>query len=327
MAALIPQVHLIICMDPRVAPGPVLHALDVLRAKEWQTETVLVCDLSWKKYISAEQSALYLDRKQFFHSDFVGTKNEIVKVDALEDFLAKLDDFEITQLTQVGELSWGRWLQTYFDEEEIEKKKHIEVRVGDVAAIEVANQLAEGFNIDLAEMVKINTKSDTIYIDPYVEGEVSTKFMHWLDKEKVNLPEWCNVICNEEDKASFEAMGLEENLIVESEIDAHLFNQGVVVFDEDSPFAQASRSFNVAYCSFSEIKNPKCIYIPGDIACAIEDDLHWVEFLNLLTYWKKGRLRELAFQWNEMPVSIQLVEGFGYRMSLKSLNDSFLFFL
>lgn len=62
----IPQVHLFVCLDPRLSPGPVLQCLDYLRAKNWQKEIVLLCGQHWKNFINAEQGVIYFDKSDLF---------------------------------------------------------------------------------------------------------------------------------------------------------------------------------------------------------------------------------------------------------------------
>ena len=93
MKDLIPEVHLFIALDPKVSPGPILQALDFFRVKEWQQETVLVCDSSWKKYVNVDQAVIFMDKEQFYS----GTSSQgTVNTDVLEQFLEQLDSFQIS---------------------------------------------------------------------------------------------------------------------------------------------------------------------------------------------------------------------------------------
>mgnify|MGYP003683650237 CR=1 FL=1 len=320
MASLIPEVHLIICMDTRVPIGATLHALDILRAQDWQKEIVLLCDKSWQDYITVEQPAIFLDRKQFFHETSM-SKDSIVNTQALENFLHQLDDFEIKHVIQLGELSWGRWITAYLSDIKPLDYQEIKFSNKKVTAVEVINRISDELGIDITNHQKEIPRNALVYIDPYKNDELSKDLMNILAEGIGQVPSWVNIISKESDQHYFNQMGLEDNTIDPEETSINLFNQFVLCFDENSKFAQASRSYNVALYGCEEENSSSSAFLPGDILIQSDEVVHFSELYNVLSYWKRGRLKELAFQWVNMNIDIDVIESFHHRVERRKLQS------
>lgn len=315
MFTLVPEVHLFICLDPRVSPGPVLHCLDVARAQDWQQETVLICDESWRPFVNIDQPVLFIDRQKILSHSSENTEEAMA---GLEGFLEQLDHFEIKQITQLGDLYWGRWLQAYFENEE---KTLIQVidwqSQAELSSLQVVNDLAHELALDMTSMISQEKKGAAIYIDPYQGSKLSAEFLRLIKNTDLSiLPHWLNVVVHEKDFQSLAEFGLEDYLVDFSEFEMSLFNQSVLCFSDQSVFAQTSRSYNVA---LFQVEGESSLFVPGDIKISTNEDIHISELTNILAYWRTKRLKELAFQWLNMGVEISCIEDFHGRVIKRNL--------
>jgi hypothetical protein len=311
MFSLVPDVHLFVCLDPRVAPGPVLHGLDLARTLHWKSETVLLCDESWRSYVNVDQPVLFIDRKKILN----GHHN--LDTESLEILLEQLDHFEIEKITQLGELSWARWIEAYFQEEQLGPIHKINWEQSSLSSLQVMNDLINELALE-TEVTKPPATS-AVYIDPYEGDDLSPSFLDMLDPELTkHLPSWLCFIVKDKDKTLFQEYGLEDNTVECDDVQMTLFNQSVLCFSELSPLAQTSRSYRVAY--FGK-QSQKALFVPGDMKVEPKDSLHFLELCQLLSYWRAGRLKELAFQWFTMNVEIQMVESFHGRLTLRNLMN------
>ncbi len=314
MMSLVPEVHLFICLDPRISPGPILHLLDVARAQDWQQETVLICDESWKPFVNIDQPVLFIDRDRVFGQDSQGAANSLPY---LENFLEQLDNFEIQHITQIGNLSWGRWLEVYFDSESSAPMQSLNWEEKQISSLQIINDLAQELGLDLGSFVNAEKKSSGVYIDPYVEGKLSQEFLKLVsDLNGISVPSWLSIVCQDEDVETLSQLGLEDCLVEPSECETSLFNQPVFCFSDQSMFAHTSRAYNIAIYK-SETENS--LFVPGDISIEPNTDIHISEIFNILAYWRTKRLKELAFQWLNMGIKINCIENFYGRAVRRNL--------
>lgn len=313
MSRLVSEVHLFIAIDPQISPGPILQSLDYFRVKEWQQETVLICDVSWRPYVNIDQPVIFLDKGEFYS----GSTKEVVNTDILDHLLEQLDSFEISNITQIGELSWGRWLQAYLQEIADAQYIKIDWNKNTGTSIQLINDVAEELAIDLSAPLTDKPRSSAIYIDPYDGHKLSKKFVDLIqNKGSVKLPEWLNVIVKNKDHKLFSHLNIEENLVDFSESEMNLFNQFVLCFSDSSSFALTSRSYSVA---LFDCESDQSLFVQGDITINPQENIHFSELLNILSYWKAGRLKELAFQWFNMGIDIHSVEFFHSRIVKRNL--------
>lgn len=288
-----------------------MHGLDLSRAQEWKQETVLVCDESWKKYVSVDQPVLFIDRNRLFQ------KQSSQGVDYLDQFLEQLDHFEIKKVTQIGELSWGRWISAYFEKDVDISFKKIEWEGSFLSSLELLNAIGDEFGLDLNAPVQTSAKSSAVYVDPYIGGELSPLFVKMArNTGAFSIPSWVRILCNESDVDQLSALGLSDHLVDNGETESQLFNQSILCFSDDSLFAQTSRSYNVALIN---VDSEQSLFLPGDLSICFQEDLHFSELINILSYWKMKRLKELAFQWLNMGVEIEYVESFHSRVMKRNL--------
>ncbi len=313
MHALVPEVHLFICLDPRVSPGALLHSLDIARAQDWKQETVLICDESWRAYVNLDQPVLFIDRKKVFE----GSQKPNDGFRYLEDILEQLDHFEIKQVTQVGDLAWGRWLGAYFEDQPSVKTHVIDWGEKNVSSLELINDLANELALDITAPRQSQSKSASVYIDPYCGTSLSTEFLKLFGNlNGFQLPSWLSIIVKDDDIEKLNQMGLSECLVEYSESESQLFNQSILCFSDASPFAQTSRSYNVALYN---TKTSQSLFVADDIFINSKEDIHASELFNILSYWKMKRLKELAFQWLNMGIEIHCLENFHSRVVCRNL--------
>ena len=312
MSPAVPQVHLLICFDERVLPGVVLQSLDILRTKQWQHETVLICDESWKPYVNIDQAVIFVDKKVF-----EGVKAGQPATHSLELVLDQLDNFEIVEVTQIGKLNWGRWIVGYFDDDHNVKKNSINWDEKELSSIQVINDLTHELAIDPTSPSSGRIKSQAVFIDPYVENELCPSFLEMLDKIDAQYwPHWLQIIIHNKDKDKIKNASMDQHIVDISEHEISLFNQSILCFSENSPYCQTSRSYNVAVIGG---KNSKALFLPGDISIQFSEPSHPLELFNILAYWKANRLRELAFQWLNMGIEIWFIESFLGRVASRNL--------
>lgn len=313
MLPAVSDVHLFICLDMKVSPGAVLQCLDLVRAKNWQQECVLLCDEKWKDYVSTDQPVLFIGKKDFYKVE----KENVVNLDELNQFLEQLDQFSIQKVTQIGDLSWGRWIYAYLDENPHMKISKSNWSNRSLSSIEVINDLASELSLDLETPLMKREKSSTVYIDPYEGDSLSVDFLSLISTVDCGLiPEWLNIAVKENDRKTLVAKGLEESLVGLDEMEMSLFQQSVLCFSDQSPFALRSRSYNVAVMNKTSNQS---LFLPGDIAIHPERDCHFTEVMNILSYWKLGRLKELAFQWFNMGITVHTLEVFCNRVMKRDL--------
>lgn len=312
MFEVVPEVHLFVCLDPALSPGPVLQALDYTRAKCWQSEAIIVCDTSWKPFVNIDQSVLYVSKDDFFNKE-----NQTLNAEVLENFLEQLDEFGITKVTQLGELGWGRWLNAYLEGIEGLEYSKITSSSASINSIEAMNELASDLEIDLTLPVSEKTKSSAIYIDPYEADQLSPQFIELAENlGSQKIPEHIFIISRDEDLERLEGYGLGDSLVDFEESQVGLFNQFVLCFSDQSPLALTSRSYQVALFN---CEAQKSLFVPGDISISTKQDIHFSELINILAYWKSKRLKELAFQWLNMGVEVKVLEVFHSRVILRNL--------
>lgn len=299
----IQQVHLFLCLDPRISPGPVLQCLDLLRAKNWQKEIVLLCGSHWKNFVTEGQSILFFDKSD-------------LAIDGVERILEQLDQFELTRVTQIGQLAWGRWIKAYLDQQGSLQQDLIVLQDKEISSIQLMNEICQELALDLAVPIGESPRSSTVFVDPYENATLSPKFLELFANPKKRFPEWLQIIARQEDYMQLGNLGLGDNLIDESESAMSLFNQNVLCFSDQSQLAVASRSYNVA---LFQCATDQSLFLQGDISINPEETIHVSELLNILTYWKTKRLRELAFQWYNMGIEIQLIELFHRRVIKRNL--------
>jgi hypothetical protein len=312
MFALVPEVHLFICLDAKVAPGPVLQCLDLARAQDWQQETVLLCDQSWKPYVNIDQPVIYVDKEKIFSSANIGNS-----LDPLEELLQQLDSFEVQRITQVGQLTWGRWLQVYFEADSDTPVERLTWDENTLSSLQVMNDLTQELSLDISSAQPDSKRSGVVYVDPYDGDSLSPVFLRLLENANASMiPEWLNFICKEEDTEVFKEMGFDESVVELSELETSLFNQSVLCFSDQSVFSHTSRSYNIAIFGGDGLSS---LFLPGDISIVSSADLHVTELFNILAYWRMCRLKELAFQWFNMGIEVFCIEDFHGRVVRRNL--------
>lgn len=315
MLPLVPQVHLFVCLDSRIAPGVVLHALDLARAQDWQQETVLICDESWSHRVNIDQPVMFIDKGRLFNQG--RSKTHSYNVEVLEALLEQLDHFEITQVTQIGELNWGRWLIAYFEQENNVQMNHLVWSDSEISSLHVMNEMSKVMGLDVNSGISKSPPQSAVYVDPYEGSDLSPGLVNLLEEVgSMELPQWLIFAVDEKDEEFFNSKGLSDWTVERGELEMSLFNQSVFCFDEGSPFVQTSRSYNVAILSD---KADEAMYLPGDIQIKTKENIHLSELANILVYWKSRRLRELAFQWMNMGIEINIVEDFHGRLIKRNL--------
>lgn len=315
MKALIPQVHLFLCLDDRVTPGVILQLLDMARVQEWQEELILICDESWKPFVNVDQPVMFLDKNKFFakKENLEGSYN----LDYLEEVLDQLDHFEIKKVTQIGNLQWGRWLKAYLEGENGVNESVVEWDKNKVSALQVLNDVADELGIDISSSDSQTLKSNDVFIDPYEADGLSNEFTDLLANIKSqHWPDWLFIVVKEEDEDLFKSKDLEDQIILENDISASHTNQSVLCFSSQSPFVQTSRNYNVALYN---CEGKDSLFLPGDISIQSTDTDHLSEIINILTYWKLRRLKELSFQWLNMGIVIHHLEIFHSRVVQRNL--------
>ncbi len=315
MISLVPEVHLFICLDSRLSPGAILHCLDMARAQDWQQETVLVCDESWKPFVNIDQPVLFIDKNRVFGQEEISGVAESLPY--LESFLEQLDNFEIKQITQIGELTWGRWLTVYFESESEVSTQKINWSGKEVSSLQVINDVAHELALDITSTLRESSKLSAVYVDPYDCGQLSPVFLRLLQGlSKQVLPSWLNIVCKEIDTNVLSKYGVNDSLVDWDEVETSLFNQPVLCFSDQSSFAHTSRSYNIAIYGDSPETS---LFVPGDISIVPEKDVHVSELFNILAYWRSRRLKELAFQWLNMGIEINCIENFHGRVVKRNL--------
>ncbi len=314
MISLVPEVHLFICLDQRLSPGPILQALDIIRCKNWQSELILLCDSSWKSVLGPEQSVIYLNREEIYHSP--NNQPQQINNKALDQFLEQLDSLEITEVTQLGHLSWARWLNSYLDQVEGKKYNTVSFDSNSISSIDLLNQLAAELKIDLSIPQSSNQPTAEVFLDPYHEQELSHDFIKMVTAKDQNLPDWMTILCWPSDEAKLKKLGLAKNLMDYSEGQAQIQNQNVICFSDRSPLACCSRSNNIAL--FNCVKD-QSLFMSGDLSIRTDETLYWSELFSIITYWKTGRLKELAFQWLKKGIEIETVELNHNRLTKRNL--------
>ena len=315
MMPLVPQVHLFICLDTRISPGVILHALDLARAQDWKQETVLICDESWSHLVNIDQPVLFIDRERLFSKN--DQASEHYNVEILDSLLEQLDHFEINQVTQIGDLNWGRWLTAYFEQEPGVQITKLNWSQKNLSSVQVINDMAAEMGVDLSSSRPKNSVQSAVYMDPYVDGEISKDFFNFFkDRGSMVLPQWLVIAAHEKDAEFFNELGLEDWTVDQSELEMSLFNQSVICFSELSPFVQTSRAYNIAtICCGSD----HSLFLPGDMNIQFKENIHLSELVNILVYWKTNRLKELAFQWLNMGIEIECIEDFHGRLMKRNL--------
>jgi len=311
MQPTIPQVHLVICLDSRIAPGPVLQGLDAIRAKYWQQEVVCLCDTSWRPFLGNEAAVVCLDRESIYK----GMKGSDLS-NSLDSLLSQLDDFDIRQVTTVGELQWGRWLQSYFDSRDIEKYTKITIDKPQTS-LQVLNSIYQNLEVEPVCLTSKNNAPKAVYLDPYEGGEISQKFLEMINTVECKLiPKWLKIICRSSDIPFFKNLGLNSFLIDSGEAEVHLAFDPLLCFDPDSIYVQTSRSYKVAVYSRLAVS---AMFFSGDMQIQSTAGIDFIELLNIINYWRADRLQELSFQWLNMGISIQVVEQSQNRLGLRDL--------
>ncbi len=311
MRPTIPQVHLVICLDSRIAPGPVLQALDAIRAKFWQKEVVCLCDKSWQPFLGNEAAVVSLDKESIYKGM---TGSELSK--SLDSLLAQLDDFDIKQVTTVGELHWGRWLGSYFDSRNIEKYNKINIDKPD-SSLQVINAIYKNLEIEPLTLLSRESEPRSVFVDPYEMGDISQKFLDMMiNIDHKQLPKWLKIICRSDDMPLLRKIGLKGFIVERSEAEVHLAVDPVLCFDSESVYIQTSRSYKVAvYAQPAE----RSMFFAGDLHIQSESEIDLVELLNIINYWRADRLQELSFQWLNMGIDIHVVEQAQDRVGLRNL--------
>lgn len=312
MQPTIPEVHLVICLDSRIAPGPVLQALDSIRAKYWQQEVVCLCDVSWRPFLGGEAAVVSLD-KESIYKGMTGGSELSKNLDAL---LAQLDDFDIKRVTTVGELQWGRWLQSYFDSRNIEKHTKITIDKPQTS-LQVINAIYKNLDIEPLTLINKAVEPKSVFIDPYEKGKISRKFLDMMNSvDQKLIPKWLKIISHQNDMPLLKRLGLKNILIERSEAEVHLSVDPVLCFDADSVYVQTSRSYKIAiYAKPAE----RSLFFAGDLQIQSATVIDLVELLNIINYWRADRLQELSFQWLNMGIDIHVVEQAQDTVGLRNL--------
>jgi hypothetical protein len=317
MIASIPQVHLIVCTDDSLPPGPVLQMLDILRASRWQQELVLVASKKWQPYLNSEIGAICIER-----SLIAGPQKGEDGATHLDSLLNQLSEFDIQEVSVVGELNWGRWILSYFEELSVPSINKIDLPADCSNSARLLEHMLQSVNLNNVNMAQLFRSGSEVYIDPYSMGDISPVFkdlMQTIDRQE--WPTWLYVISADTDLSFFESIGLGESVIVLDEALVHLGNKSVVTFCDQSHFAQTSRTYPVAL-----IKNEarSSLFLSGDIHIDWNVSIDFSEIFNILNYWRTQRLLELAFQWGKMGIQIDILDdsrGRGHIHSLSSYSS------
>ncbi len=314
MNNIIPRVHLFVCLDERVSPGVVLQLLDLSRVQDWQEELILICDKSWKPFVNVDQPVIFLDKEKFFS----GNNNDAISTNTtyMDDLLDQLDLFEIQKVTQIGGLSWGRWLKVYLEGEKLSTYSVIDWMQKKISSLQVLNDVADELAIDLC-FTQGSLRSNDVLIDPYTNKEINTEFKRLISNINAKYwPDWLYIISKHGDESFLTSIGLEAQIVSEEDVSTYHTNQSVLCFSQDSPFVQASRNYNVALYNCNGRDQ---FFVPGDISIQTTETDHLSEIINILSYWKTNRLRELSFQWLNMGIEIYHLETFHSRVVQKNL--------
>ena len=317
MFALVPDVHLFICFDKRVSPGSLLYCMDLIRAHDWQEETILICDEAWKEYVHIDQPVLFVNREKIFSSLSENSNKE--GDEYLDEFIEQLDHFEIKKVTQIGDLSWGRWIQAFFDNENSRhiEKNHIQWNHQNLSSVDFVNDMANKLDLDLSLPMKSLNKPSFVYLDPYEGASLSPTFLSLFKNLKnTDIPEWLSIVVREKDLKYFKNQRLSDAVVDFHEVDANLSHQSVFCFSDKSYFAQTSRSYNIGLFNTS---TQGSIFLPGDMEISAKQNLHISQIFNILSYWKDKRLQELSFQWLNMNIDVYLVEWFHSRVTKRNI--------
>ncbi len=250
-----------------------------------------------------EQAVIYLDKKDFYQ--IVDGKNSQINNQFLEQFLQQLDTFELTQVTQVGHLAWARWISSYLDQIEGKKYNSIAIDGDKVSSVDLLNQLASELKLDLSAPVLATPATAEVFVDPYVKNEFSPDFLRMMTTKDQSLPDWVTVLYHPQDEKKMKKLGLSNNSMELSDAKVHIQNQNVLCFSDQSTFACCSRSYNVALFNTD---SDNSLFTHGDLSLKSQETLYWSELFSILTYWKSGRLKELAFQWLKKGIEIETIE-------------------
>lgn len=312
MLSIVPQVHLVLCMDPKTPVGPLLQALDLLRARDWQKEIILVCDAAWSKNIDPNDSVWFMERNKLLNQDLSSRNNQ-----ALDEFLEQLDDMEIVEVTEVGDLGWARWLHSYL--ETLDQLQYRVLMPDGVTTIptDFMNQLSRSWGLDQKACL-VNSSHPDIIIDPYLDGSISPLFIGLLKTLENRVPEWITILCKQSDWSHLDKMIGEGSLMDYEDISVCTLKHSLLVFDSLSPLFQCSRSYNVALLNS---ENTRHLFVPGDIQIHCKEPMYWSELLTLLNYWRISRLPELAFQWSKVDRNIVICELSHQRLVERNLLE------
>ena len=318
---MIPDVHLFLCIDRGISPGVVLHCLDLMRVKNWKGEIVLICDESWRKFINVEQQVFFVNKDKFLK---IGEDKITRQVDEnrLETFLEQLDDLEVNKVTQIGELFWGKWILSYleFFHGPVE---YMKLNCSDKKpdSIQVVNELSQKLKLDLSVGVREKPGGIDVFLDPYEDQNLSRKFMKILSSNSKNIfPRWLRIAVLPKDKRFFIGKGLEDRIVDRNEMEISLFNQPVLCFSDNSPFALTSRSYNVALYN---TKTDRSVFIHGDIHInAGLSRASFSEIINILNHWKSNRLWDMTFRSLSQGIEIHFIENLDQGVVKRNLFPS-----
>ena len=303
---MVPNVHLFLCIDKKISPGVVLHCMDLVRAKDWAQDTILVCDESWREFINHEQSVLFLDQSRFFKPS-VGEIGRQVNEEELYDFLEQLDDLEINKVTQIGGLSWGRWIQSYVELLRPMEYQRLEC-ANKICSIELINELSEKLKIDLSAGNCKKTLNTDVFLDPYDGQNLSDQFLKILSSDCwESFPQWLRIVVQNRDKRFFMEKGLTDKIIDRTEMEMSLCNQPVLCFSDQSPFALTSRSYNVALYN---TETDQSAFVYGDIHIDSGKETPFTEMIHLLSCWREDRFGDLILGCFRQGVEIRFVDDF-----------------
>jgi len=315
---MIPDVHLFLCTDKEISPGVILQCLDLMRAKHWQEEMILVCDESWRKFINVEQPVFFIDRDKFLKTGEDKITRE-VNGNNLEEFLEQLDDLEVTRVTQIGELFWGKWILFYLESfhSPIEYLK-LDCKGKNRDSIQIINELSREFEIDLSLGIREKFNEMDVFLDPYKDQNLSQEFIRILSSNpKSFFPHWLRIAVLPKDKKFFIDKGFEDRIIDRTEMEISLFNQPVLCFSDNSPFALTSRSYNVALYN---TETDQSAFIQGDIHISPRlPETSFSGIINILNHWRADRLQDVAFGCLNQGIEIHFIEGLDHGVFKRSL--------
>ena len=278
---------------------------------------VLICDESWKKFINIEQPVLFLDRNKFLKINEDKITREVDE-NRLEEFLEQLDDLEITKITQIGDLFWGKWILSYLESfhGSVEYRK-LNCSGKNSNSIQIINELSREFKIDLSLGVREKSGKIDIFLDPYEDQNLSQEFLKiLLSTSKSLFPHWLRIVVLPKDRKLFIDKGLEDQIIDRTEMEISLFNQPVVCFSDRSPFALTSRSYNVALYN---TETDQSAFIQGDIHISPKLEISFSGIIDILNHWRTNCLQDLAFRCLSRGIEIHFVEGFHHGVVKRSL--------